>query len=538
LLIIIYILFLPPDVRTDLLGDSRGSANGSGSASSGTVVLLKENVGTVTYINDNEKIFDLPATRIYSPTSGQVLKGIPSIALRNAIFDKEQATYELTFKMEKDATKNVLLSFNVKDHNGPLSISLNGKEIFNSEIADTNPKPISLDQESLLDENTILLKVPSPGLRFWNSNRYAIENLQITADVTDYSNSVAVQHFAISKVEKENLETVRLFFYPSCNLRDVGSLKIDFNGQTIYNSVADCGTRTFAVLDKTEIIAGSNELRFYTTKGSYTMDNMYIKTTMTKPAYKTYYYDLKDEYFTFKNNNPRCGDYDGTCPSGCDESVDADCCFKRSGFWCALPTQDANDRCRFYVATDDCTICATGFYDKSGNTPDTCEKKCGDNKDDTCASGCSQPNRYYDKDCCFADNTANYWCKETPITGITDKCKASINPSECDLCPSGYINKDGSKPNACKTSDTNVQDEDYILSTAKELELKVTFVDNSKRKRVDVNINGHTFRIDTTGIEYTKIIDDYARRGTNSIEIVPVDDDVNIAELRVSLKNT
>ena len=54
----------------------------------------------------------------------------------------------------------------------------------------------------------------------------------------------------------------------------------------------------------------------------------------------------------------------------------------------------------------------------------------GDNKDNKCLTNTTEPARYYDKDCCFASNPDNYWCQEVPVTGISDKCKANIDPSE------------------------------------------------------------------------------------------------------------
>jgi len=533
--IILYILFLPPDIRTQLLGDQNSIINGTNSSANANI-LLEQNVGTVSYINTDEKTYDLPTTRIYSPTSGQILKSVPSISLRNAIFDKEQSTYSIELNIDKASTKNVLLSFNVGDHKGPISITVNGKVIYNAEITTANPKPIALDADYLLDSNNITLSVPSPGLRFWSANQYSIETLQITGDVTDYTNAVGIQNFVISQSEKENLESVTLFFYPGCSLNDVGSLRIDLNGKSLYNSVADCGTKTFAVLNTNDIIAGTNELRFYSAKGSYTLDNMYIQTTTTKPTYKTYYFDLTDDYFNAKTTSAKCGDYDGICPPGCDASVDADCCFNRNGYWCALPTLNTNDRCRYYVASDDCNICKTGFYDSYGNPPTNCKDICGDNTDGACTSSCPQPNRYYDKDCCFAQSSDNYWCKETPITGIEDKCKPNVSPNECNLCPSGYINNEGSAPQSCNQANLNIQDSEYVMSNSYELKLTVRFVDDTTRKRVDFNVNGHTFRIDTTSIEYTKDINDYAQTGTNSIEIIPVDDDINIADVKVELK--
>ena len=538
IIIILYILMLPPDIRTELLGDKNSLISNGTSDNANTNVLLKQNVGRVNYINTNEKTYSIPATRISSPTSGQVIKSIPSMAVSHALFDKEKAQYDVTFTINKQGTSNVLLSFNVQDHNGPLSIVLNGREIFNGEITSANPKPIVLDKDYLTDSNTLSFIVPSPGWAFWSSNTYSLQNIQITGDVTDYSTSTATQNFVISQAEKDNINSISLYFYPNCDLKSAGPLEIDLNRRPIYTSVADCGTRSFAVLNKDDILVGGNSLTFSSSKGTYTLDNMYIKLDMKTPQYNTYYYDLKDEYFNSQNQQPTCGAYDGTCPAGCSSTVDPDCCFQSDGFWCALPTLNSNDRCVSYVSPNDCGICKTGYYDSSNDAPKNCIGFSGDNNDGNCTSDVLQPSRYYDKDCCFADNPDNFWCQEVPVTGLSDKCKASIDPNECNLCPSQYENKDGAHPDSCNNANTNTNlvSLDYQLQDTYELKLIVRFVDASARKKLDVNINGHTFRIDTSNIEFDKVINQYAKKGTNSIQLIPVDDNIDVAELRVEFR--
>jgi hypothetical protein len=536
ILIILYILFLPPDVRTELLGDKNPSVNNTttGINSADGSILFRQNIGRVNYLNTNERVYDLPATRIYSPTAAQILKSVPGITITHALLDSEKSAYQMDFSINKDSTKNVLLSFNVNDHKGPLSITLNGHEIYSGELISSNPAPLHLDPEYLQDENTLIFYSPSPGLAFWNVNKYALENIQITGDVTDYSSSEATQFFTLTAGERDNIQSIRLYFYPNCVLKDVSALKISLNGRVIYNSVADCGTRTFAVLSKDDVIAGPNELRFSSNKGSYTLDNMYIRLDLDTPSTNTYYFDLKDDYFASVSAKARCGDYDGVCPSGCDAIQDADCCFGHDGFWCALPTLNANDRCRFYVGSDDCTICKTGYYDSSGNPPTNCEDKCSDNTDNTCLGTCLQPAKYYDKDCCFASSNDTFWCKEAPITGINDKCKVNIAPTECSLCPSGYVNHNGAGPSACDTT-PQFNDNDEVLLDSYEVKFTIKFVEDKIRKRVDINLNGHTFTVDTTQLEYSKVINDWVQQGTNSIEILPRED-IDIAEMKVTIR--
>lgn len=534
-LIILYILFLPPDIREELLSDgSSGSGGGSGSAGSTatTNVLLRETVGKVSYLKDTEKYYDIPAVRIYAPVSGQLLKGVPSLFIKNALFDKEQAKYKTTFDIDKKSTTNVMISFNVKEHNGPLAISLNNVEIFNGEV-DGN-KFLRISDSDLYATNDLEFSVPNPGVIFWKSNKYSIENLQITGDVTDFSSSVSSQRFTLTDAEKENLESVTLYFRPVCTLSEVGPLEIQLNKRVIFESVADCGTRSFASLDINEIDKGSNELRFSVEKGSYLLDNLMVKVDLEKPTYKTYFFDIPDDFFNKDPEQARCGDYDDVCPSGCSDIKDPDCCFRHNGNWCALPTRNANDRCTYYVDPGDCDLCPTGFYDDSFDVPDTCEEKCGDNEDGICPSDCPNPASDYDADCCYEENPDYFFCQEVPITGLTDKCRASVSYTQCDLCPSGYEDEDGSEPNSCDGNVYEYEELDESLDSDYDIRLVVKFVNDEDRKRIDVNINGHKVSIDTTDLEFKRNIDDYVRSGSNSIELLPRED-VDIAELRIEL---
>jgi len=534
LLIILYILFLPPDIRNELLSETpSGTGSGSTSTASSTI-LLKQTIGRVDYIKTNEKNYDLPTVRIQTPTSAQLIKSVNSAKIKNGIFDKDNKEYSMDFDIDTLATNNILLSFAVDKYSGPLLITLNGRPIFSSEIKAPNPSPITLDKAFLTGRNTIVFSSPDPGWAFWRINTYTLSRIQITADVTDFSNSFSDQYFTISEAEKNNLETIKLSFNPVCIISDIGALEIELNKKLIFRSIADCGTKTYTELDKEGVFAGSNLLRFSTTKGKYLLDNMKIELRLTKPAYNTYFFDMDKDYFKSEIETARCGDYDSVCPVGCHEQKDADCCFRQNGYWCALPTDNPNDRCVFYIEEDDCGLCMSGYYDESGDPHENCEEKCGDNTDDNCPSDCPSPSRYYDMDCCHEYNPDYFWCEEVPLSGISDKCRASISRTYCDLCPSGYEDEDGSEPDSCSASSYTYTDYDYELQSNYDVKLTVRFTNDNERKRVRISVNGREIAIDSTKIEFTRNIDDYVREGTNSVEIIP-QEDVDIAEIKVDL---
>ena len=535
--IILYILFLPPDERAGLLGsDTGGTTNIGTTTGAGTSkTLFTQQVGKISYVNTNEKTYDIPTVRIYSPTSAQIIKAVAAVSIRNAVFDKESASYTMDFDIDRSLTKNILLSFSVGNSRGPLTITLNGKVIFSSELSTANPKPIVIDPSYLSNSNTIVFSVGSPGWTFWSANMYDLENVQITGDVTDTKNSAALQYFTITQSEKDNLESILLYFSPVCTVSGVAPLEIELNRKLIFNSIADCGTKSFATLDKNYILPGANELRFTTSTGSYLLDNMNVKLTFSKPTYNTYFFDMSSDYFTVKPEDAICGDSDGVCPVGCHETQDVDCCFRLNEYWCAIPTNNLNDRCVSYVDKTDCGICMTGYYDQSGDAPKNCEGLCGDNNDGVCPSNCPSPAKYYDKDCCYKANPDNFWCRELPISGLPNKCTAYIASSQCQECYSGYEDDGGSTPQSCTGDIFTFKDESKALLDIYEVRLIVRFADDTTRKRVDININGYKISIDTTDIEYTKVINDYVRQGTNTIEIIPKED-ITIADISAEVR--
>ncbi|MFA5796703.1 MAG: hypothetical protein WC916_01540 [Candidatus Woesearchaeota archaeon] len=541
--IIMYIMFLPPDVRENLLNDGQSGGGSSINTNRSDLVgytstLFDEKIGKIEYVNTKERTYVLPTSRVYAPTSPQVVKTVASAMTKNALFDREGSAFTVSFGVDTKTTKNLLLSFNVYKSAGPIVISMNGVKIYEGVVGAGNAVPIKIEQGTIQSENIIQFYSPSPGWSFWKTNTYTLSNIQIIGDVTDYTNSEAIHSFTISRAEKNNLDDVTLYFYPTCKLTEVGPLTIELNKRIIFNSVGDCGTRTFAKLNTEYILEGSNEMRFSTIKGSYMLDNMNIKVLLKSPTYRTLFFDMKNEFFKTTSSTADCGKYDGECPPGCSETKDADCCFDRNGYWCALPTSNSNNRCMAYVEKSECGLCRSGYYDRDWESPTNCEKTCGDNEDGICATNCSSTDGLkYDKDCCYAQNADNFWCQEVPTSGINDRCKASIRYNDCNLCPSGYKNKGDDAPGACDNyvDYTKNSNNDYEILNNFDTTLIVRFTNNDLRKRVTLNVNGHMINIDTTDIEYRKNIDTYVRKETNSIEIIPKED-VDITSIKVEIR--
>lgn len=291
---VLYILFLPPEDRAELLGELNESDD-DGVSSKDESELLRESVGRLDYLKFDYREHDIPSFRIYSETNGVAIKSIPSVYIKNNLVG--ETSYDMTFSIDSRLTSNMLVSFNIASSRGRLQISLNGHEIFNSYLEAGSPNPISLPDEYLQNDNSLIFKVSGVGAVFWRTNGYALNNVIVTGDILDVSNSKSSQFFYVSNLEYDNLDSVKLKFHPECDSYSVGLLKIYLNGDQMFSGIADCGIFNTVFMDVNSIMKDRNELEFVATSGYYLIDNIEVRTELEELIFPVYYFDLSDDVF-------------------------------------------------------------------------------------------------------------------------------------------------------------------------------------------------------------------------------------------------
>lgn len=295
-LIVLYILFIPPAERQKILeGEDYVGVNGDGN---GNITLFELDAPRV-FSPEKEKKFekDFPNVNLLLLEEGTALKSVDSLYTSRTIFSESVAT--TSFEIENlDDTKSVLLNFLVKDSKGRLIIKLNGNEVFNREIETININPIELKEFLREGANTLDFSVSSPGGLFWRKNRYALEDVMITGDVTRREGQEASLKFILTSAEKSNIEKARLRFWPSCKIGDVGALSVYFNGNVLYSAIPDCNNPVMPIEFSPEyFVVGENVLRFSTTKGRYLIEQIKISSTMPSDKLPTYYFQITRERY-------------------------------------------------------------------------------------------------------------------------------------------------------------------------------------------------------------------------------------------------
>ena len=130
-----------------------------------------------------------------------------------------------------------------------------------------------------------------------------MENVKVTASVTDVSARRSENIFIVAESEKQNLDKVKLKFSAECTPTDVGILNVLINNQNIYSTIPDCGSFTVREFSPFYLNAGENKLTFRTEKGMYLIDQIKIRAELREiPSYVEYFELDEDEYEDVEDN--------------------------------------------------------------------------------------------------------------------------------------------------------------------------------------------------------------------------------------------
>ncbi len=541
-LVILYILFLPPNDRAALLGEQTTTVTAPGQVISGEqnqnniVYTGKETLvsvvpGTIDYTALNELEIPLNSFTLYKSVSAQTLEEFNPTYVKNGVGDRidKNLSFELYSLNNID---NVMLSFSAKQHTGVLNIKLNGNSIYEYDIMSTNPEPIKIKTSLLDTKNTLEFSVTGVGWKFWETNEYSLEDIKIIADVADTSRQESLNTFYVSKEQGESIETARLEFHPDCKISEVGKLTITINDRKVFSAIPDCGTLNFVEFPPNYIFIGKNTINFNTEEGSYLVDLISIELEFEDNEIPVFYFDADSTLFNIYydvTDDGECGRMDGICSDPCDEDNDYDCCMQEytTPFWCVGRTSNEDDRCVGFVTEDNLNRCPTNYIDRNKRTSEDGEDLCGDNTDGDCPAGCSEE---LDKDCCYDLPGDQFWCDFMPTNGLDYRCVNSVSLGQCDICPVGYKGEDTAP--ICRPVGEGLENEE--LKPEYNLVLIIKFTEDFERKEADIYINGHLTRLDTSGASFQKDISEFVEPGSNSIEIVPFSI-LNIRELKVDV---
>lgn len=295
LLIILYLLFLPSNVRQEVLygNDTRpGTPSTSGTTNISAGTLLLEHPGKLEFLARNEIDHVIPTVSLFSKTESKELKKIDSAFVSNSWFSEKTSAFNFSIK-DLENTDNVALALNVLKKQGSLIIKLNEKEVFNRE-SEANVA-LNLPSELLRNENQIEFFASGVGIAFWRTNLYTLQGIRVIADTTSVDTLASRNVFFITSTEKNSLESSSFKFFLECG-GEQKPISININQHNIFTGAPDCGAQRPIEFLPQYLQNGENVLTMSTDKGAnYIVDQMIVKTKLKQALPPIYFFPLSQD---------------------------------------------------------------------------------------------------------------------------------------------------------------------------------------------------------------------------------------------------
>ncbi|MBT4804863.1 hypothetical protein HON71_01695 [Candidatus Woesearchaeota archaeon] len=302
-LLIGFVILLPPSERAELLDEDYGAVDSTTTDDTDlddAVIeknLLTVSPGRVDFLGHKEIEHPLPVVNIYTKTESKIIAEKNIVYAKKGAFSGEPSKFKFVVP-DLENSDNLLLSFKVNEVKGEVVITLNGEELFKSEVQDGDSFIVNIPANLVKEENEMLFSASSIGVAFWATNMIDLESVQVVADVTSVEAQSSKNIFLVSETEKKNLEKVILKFKPDCQFTEVGKLQVLINGNEVYFAVPDCELSLVPIEFSPELVyQGENEIVFRTNKGTYVLSHVLIESKLKEVEYPTYYFELSYEQY-------------------------------------------------------------------------------------------------------------------------------------------------------------------------------------------------------------------------------------------------
>ncbi|OYT31470.1 hypothetical protein DRJ22_04935 [Candidatus Woesearchaeota archaeon] len=291
---IFYVLFLPPEERTKLLGEDQEKIKIGEQAKeieNTQNLLLSDTIGRLSYIEETEQNHYIPNIIVMESKNAQVLATENTFKLKKGLFTDKTKKMIFTLK-QPEKIENPILSFQAPTRKGTLRIVFNSIPLFEGEIQTQNPEPIKIPKELLKTTNTIEFYVIGG---FFQKKEYVLTNVKVIGDITETAKQKSRNTFKITKTEYENIKDSYLYFNPYCTKEP--TLTITLNGRKIYEATPISNSLNRQELFTDELKEGKNIILFEIDKGKCSIERIKIKNTL-KPV-KTYlnYFNVNEDLY-------------------------------------------------------------------------------------------------------------------------------------------------------------------------------------------------------------------------------------------------
>ncbi len=290
LLIIFYIIFIPPEEREKLLGEP-GTTSETLPSKEHTL-LVDEAPGFLSPTPSKEVEHAIPNTVLNEITSANTILEIPPFTVKTGWFLTQGKKTVFPIKNVHNVKKTIV-SFTAEKTRGILKIKLNNIDIFEATINQKNPTPINLPLDLLKEENT--LEFEALGIGWWFLPRwFELKDVKIIAETDDPKKRESTHLISLSGAEKEYIDRGTLRFFAICDEQNTGTLTIAVNDKTVFQGTPDCGSINEQELFGSDFNEGKNTITFSLDTGQVRLEQVKLKTKLKEAQPWVQFFQLNE----------------------------------------------------------------------------------------------------------------------------------------------------------------------------------------------------------------------------------------------------
>ncbi len=295
-ILIFYIIFLPPEVRIDLLeGDKPVTVPGTnyGTTTPEGNFLLKEAVGHLSVIDVDEKKINFPNFALVETAPDIPIREVNKFQVYNGWLSelRKQIPFSLP---EGGVVSKAYVSFQASSKGGVLVVGLNGVEVYRGSMRMASER-IPLAHSELEEKNQLTFHVEGS---LFEQQEYEISDLKIIATVEEKDALISHNPFALEASEFESTKEGKLRFFISCDIQNVGYLTVLMNGKQLYSSVPVCDDLVELNIYKDDLRSGRNVLSFEGNKGVYDISKAELKLNLKETKSFLAYFNVNNQLYS------------------------------------------------------------------------------------------------------------------------------------------------------------------------------------------------------------------------------------------------
>lgn len=296
LFMVLYILFVPPDVRRDLLEGTNLSDDDSINKDSAKRELLAESPGTVYPVKSAVSLHKLPNMNLFLKTEPKIVNLASSLVVKNGLFADSSPVLRFGLASLADTNK-VNLVFSVSKYSGELRIKANGNTFYAEEIGSSGIKIVEVPTSYLQKNNEIEFSVST---KIFGSNVYSLQDVGVKQEF-ELRNAEETRTFSLSGMERNNMESAVLSFKQFCNERlesGLADFRININGKEAFRKKISClSTDESLELKKSLFFEGTNSISFVIGEGDFLFTSVELRVKSKDSGFPSYTFALTPENF-------------------------------------------------------------------------------------------------------------------------------------------------------------------------------------------------------------------------------------------------